>query len=154
MTEELAETEVELPEAFFEPLRLTYEYVTGEHELLSELESPTVRRTDGIRVRIINDSTVEERFSVSIEREGNNVVSSTGELTLAAHRNWGLGFTPPDPDFHVVRIRTSSPFVLPVVQYMRPTSSGWQDLYVYRPADFATYERTRIIHRVIRRRLW
>lgn len=154
MSDELRDTEIELEEGFLEPLRLKYEYVTGEHELLSVLESPTVRRTDGIRVRIINDSSVEEHFSVSIERQANHVVSDTGEHTIAAHRDWGLGFTAQDPDFHIVRIRTSSPFVLPVVQYLRPTSTGWLDLYVYRPADFATYERTRIVRRVTRRRLW
>ena len=153
MTDRLIAGE-ELIEGLPSPPILRYEYVTGEHELLSVLESPTVRRTDGIRVRVLNDTLTEQQFVVRIEHPINRFYT-TEQIAIAPHRDWGLGFTPNEfVGFYWVRIYASSPFVLPVVQFIRPTSTGWNDLYVYRPSDFATFERTRPLFLIRRTRIW
>jgi hypothetical protein len=116
------ETEPELDEGFFLPLRLKYEYVTGEHWLLSVRVSPT---SFGLTASGCGSSMTVRSKSNSRSRSNERGTTSSPPpvSSPSRHRNWGLGLTAQDPDFHVVRIRTSSSFVLPVVQYMRPNGT-------------------------------
>lgn len=135
------------------PLRFRYQYLTGEVELLIRQE-PHVILADGIRIRVFNDSAVEEHLAVSIERTFDRIAAREDDVVLATHTDWGLGFTAPEQDFYWVRLHTSSPFVLPTVEFVRPTPEGFDPVQVFRPADLAAFQLTRVGVRIVRERLW
>jgi hypothetical protein len=133
---------------------LRYEYLTGMHQLS---EAPPNTPGDRIDILILNDGGGPGKAAFYVEGTGGfgravpNVAVGPGayELKYAFPEGW-FGH-------YWVRIRASSPFMLPTVRFLRrdiqhrPASDQ-----VYGPEAFARFERTRTeaVIGVKRTRIW
>jgi hypothetical protein len=113
------------------------EYVTGAVSMLEN---------DGIVIHVTNDSNQAESINVMIYQ--NTGAGATVVIDQAANLpktwTWGLGFTVLPPQFssgeYWVRIRTSSPNLIPTVKFERSDVGIWKSFVTYRPGDFAIFK--------------
>jgi hypothetical protein len=106
----------------------------------------TLRKDDGVGVRVINDSGVNENARVVCYHNtgaGASVHVDSGRATVTPTWVWFAGFTVRNDGDYYIRIQVTSDALVPSASFERSAALGFPPVVHYTPGDFAVFDLTR-----------
>ena len=107
----------------------------------------SMRKDEGIVVKVLNDSGVNENARVvlyQVTGAGSSVHSDSGRGSVIPGWAWNVGLTIRDDGDYYVRIQATSDAFVPSAIFQRLTAAGvFAPFLTYAPGDFAVFDLTR-----------